>query len=488
VVPAGLLYEYYKDPDTGDAYVKVCDDLTIHDDLDPYEKSRFLYVNPFLVVVCTNPLSVGFYMNTVNEDLLLTHQNINTDSFNQFIIDTINISRDGLNGDMEYEFYVKLAPTAILPKEAFHRRKPDSKVDEDTRTFINPTDDFEYIDDKNLSVVLEVLDAGNDPKMYVKLELVGFDTEYYFFSGKIKTNDYISTSQSFQVTEGFRDTDSFSDEPEPVLIPITDCRINLYTLYQYPDDDVVKTHIFSRFDLYKTFTLTNMYTLSENSLATFIIPVKEIRSTVEYTMKEQSGKYGFRLEAVPLIKANWLKMKGSQAEFLKNFNYIYEYLQRAMDALINNYSIDMKFFNTFGYSEHYFVTNKGEEHIDRVNISLSFDVAYTLVANAESLTPQIKEFIKEYTEADNISLVSSPSFYISNLQAACKEKFPGLKYMIFKGINSYDPDIQAVESDVNEANIIQGVIKTDKVIPEYLNIDRIIKEGVCTSQININVL
>ena len=488
VVPAGLLYEYYQDPDTSDAYVKVCNDLTMQDNLDEYELTRFLYVNPYLVIVCTNPLSVGFYLNTINQDLLLSHQTLATQSFYQFIIDTINVKRDGLAGEMDYTFTVKLNPTAVLPKEAFHRRKPDSKVTEDTRLFINETDGYEYIDDKNLTVVLELFDSNNDPKIYVQLELIGFDEEYYIFQGKITTNDYISTSQSFQVTGGFKDIQNFEDGTEPILLPTTDCRMNVYTFYQYPDDTEAKSHPFSRFAPLSTFTMTNKYSLSEDTLANFIIPVQEIRSTVEYTMKEQNGKYGFRLEAVPLIKANWFKLEGSKDEFLKNFNYIYEYLQRAMDALTNNYSIDMKFFNTYGYSQHYFVTNMGEEHIDRVNISLSFDVAYTLVANAESLTPQLKEYIKEYTEADSISLVSSPSFYISNLQAACKEKFSGLKYMIFKGINAYSPDIQAVESDVNEANIIQGVIKTDKVIPEYLNIDQIIKNGVKTSQININVL
>jgi hypothetical protein len=87
-----------------------------------------------------------------------------------------------------------------------------------------------------------------------------------------------------------------------------------------------------------------------------------------------------------------------------------------------------------------------------------------------------------------ITLASSPSFYISTLIAEAKEKFPGLKYLVFKGINEYGASIQALESEVNESNIIQGVIETSKVVPEYLNIDQIIKDGSRTPQIFINVI
>ena len=57
--------------------------------------------------------------------------------------------------------------------------------------------------------------------------------------------------------------------------------------------------------------------------------------------------------------------------------------------------------------------------------------------------------------------------------------------MVVNKINDYDADVQVLESDVNESNIIQGVIETSKVIPEYLNVDHVIKNGVMTAQINI---
>jgi hypothetical protein len=129
-----------------------------------------------------------------------------------------------------------------------------------------------------------------------------------------------------------------------------------------------------------------------------------------------------------------------------------------------------------------------DEHIDKVNIALYFDARYTIAANEEAQTAELKEFIKKFTEKTLVSLASSPSFYISTLIAEAKEKFPGLKYLVFKGINEYGAQVQALESEVNESNIVQGVIETSKVIPEYLNIDQIIKDGKRTPQIYISVI
>ena len=60
--------------------------------------------------------------------------------------------------------------------------------------------------------------------------------------------------------------------------------------------------------------------------------------------------------------------------------------------------------------------------------------------------------------------------------------------MNFIGMNEYDATVQGVESDVNEYNIINGVINTSSIIPEYLNIDFIIKDGERTAQVYIDVV
>jgi hypothetical protein len=488
VVPAGLLYETIED--TSGRYVIVANDISYNDNLDEYEKSKFLYVNPYLTIVCTNPISVSFYLNTVHQQLEVTHVDIGSTSLYQFIVDNIVIDRDALSGSKEYTLTVRMGPNVRLPEQPHTLIRDDTYVDDSMHTFINEYDGYEYIDNENLACVLEILDKGNGSRMYVKLQYIGFDEEAYIFQGKISTSDYVSTNNDIQITGGFRDVQTFEEGGDPVLIPAVDSRINVYCLYIDPDTaSIEKSHIFSGFDELKYFTLTNKYTLTDDNLATWMYPINEIRSTVDYTMKEASGKYGFKLEAIPLVKANYLKMNGTKSAFVKIFTEMYEYINNAKENLTNNFAIDLKYFNTYGPSDYYIIAgDENREHIDKVNISLYFDAKYNIAANEEAQTAELKDFIKQFTEKTLITLASSPSFYISTLIAEAKEKFPGLKYLVFKGINEYGASIQALESEVNESNIIQGVIETSKVVPEYLNIDQIIKDGSRTPQIFINVI
>ena len=96
--------------------------------LDGYEDSEFIYINPFLTVVCTNPLSVAFYLNSVNDNITTLYQPVDTNSFNQFIVNNINIKRDALNGEDGYTITTKIAPSAMLPKEAFKLVEDDTLV------------------------------------------------------------------------------------------------------------------------------------------------------------------------------------------------------------------------------------------------------------------------------------------------------------------------------------------------------------------------
>ena len=487
VLKAGKILRYYGDNE--DPYAGIDNNLTLSNELDQYEgTNEFIYINPFLTIISTNPLGVGFYLNTINQTVLLDSINLSNTSFYQFIIDSFDIIRNAVFGDDKYIFKMNLIPHTRLPKEAFKIIRDDTYVEDINDVFNNPTDGYNYLRNNNLKVFLEIFGKENERKMYIELKLVGFDSEKYFFEGNITTNDYISKEGYIQITDGFRNPETLSDVIEnPVLIPATDCMINVHAFYLYPDGTKIGSSVFDNFDELKEFTLTNSYSLSENSLANFIIPVKEIKSYVEYLVRDINGKYGFRLNSIPMIKANYLNLKGNTGEaFYKNFTKMYEYIADAMDKLTNNFTVDLKFFNTYGASNHYHLVGE-EGQIDRVNISLRFKVKFTTTQNLDLAVKEVEEYIKGLVEQTKLSLVSSPSFYASNIISKCMEKFPAILYMDFKGINSYGPAYQSLESDVNEANVIQGIIETSNVIPEYLNIDGIIKEGNKTFMVKVEL-
>lgn len=486
VIRAGKLYRYNP---TDDDCAIVEPKLTLESDLDIYEKDDFVYINPFLTIVCTNPLSVAFYVNTIRDRLSLVHKPIETESFNQFIINSMTIERDALHGENFYTVDIKISPSAMLPKEAFKLVEDDTLILPTDKLFKNPTDGLTYINNMNLKTFISLHGEEHRIKRLVELELYGFDDDHYYFKAKINTTDYVSLHNQIQLTGDLIDIETGEISEDPLLIDGIDAEIEVWTFYKYPEEK--DTNPFKAVESLKGFTLTNRYRLSKDTKARFIIPVPELRSYVQYANRTIDGKFGFRLEMIPLIKANYFKLPTAGERFMESFRNIYDYIKRSLDLLTNNFHIDMKFFNTYGKSKFYFrhediQTNTSS--LNKVNISISFDVQYTFTTDADNETNRLTKYIQTFIESREISLVSSPSFYISNLIAGIKENFPSIKFIQFNGINEYGPGMQTLESIVNETNIIQGVIETSKVIPEYLNIDYIIKNKKRTPQIIINVI
>lgn len=487
VIGAGKLFEYNHDSD--DDPCAETNGMKYSDDLDPYEDTtRFIYINPFLTVVNTSPLGVSFYMNTIDDKLPFTHIDENNESFYQFICNNLFIRRNALEGENSYNLEVRLSPTTRLPREPFKLIKDDTLVDDTMRVFTNSYDNYQYIDNGNLKVILEFMSAKGEKIFFVELYLNKFDEDFYYFSGNIKTNDYLSTTHMIQIIDGFKDAHTMSPEVvNPKLIPTTGTKIKAYILYETPDKTIPKKNIFTQFEGYETYTLTDSYYLDDTNLANFAIPVQEINSYVEYIFRQGPGKLGFRIESVPMVKANYMKLGNSRKEFFNNFVSMYTYIEDALSKLTNNFSIDLKFFNTYGYSQHYYLVG-GDQHIDKVNISIRYAVRFTTSADKEEEKARLSQFIKSKIEEAKLSLTSSPSFYISALTTECTSNFPSIRFMDFRGINHYGPEIQSLESDVNESNIIQGMIETSDIIPEYLNVNFIINDGEKSPEVYIDLL
>jgi hypothetical protein len=169
---------------------------------------------------------------------------------------------------------------------------------------------------------------------------------------------------------------------------------------------------------------------------------------------------------------------------------MYSYLKAAMENLVNNFDIDLKFFNTYGPSRHfYYYDNYGKSGLmDKVNISLRFGVKFNINSGVETVTNNLIRYITDYVENDKISLISSPSLYISNLIQSIINDFESISYITFKGLNNYREDVQSFESEITDINVLEGSFATNDVVPEYLTIDNIITKTIKTPQVIIDVL
>ena len=133
-------------------------------------------------------------------------------------------------------------------------------------------------------------------------------------------------------------------------------------------------------------------------------------------------------------------------------------------------------------------TTEVPSSVDKVNIKLRYAVKFNTSSNTEAEAEELKAYIKKLVEETKLSLVSSPSFYCSTISTKCQNKFSSIVYMNFIGMNDYDATVQGVESDVNEFNIINGVINTSSIIPEFLNVNYIIRDGERTAEVYIDVV
>lgn len=482
VLNAGKIYKFNEGSIN---FVSQDKSLTIDSDFDQFEGKEYVYINPFLTVLGTDPTLVGYYINTINDDLTLDFNEVNQDSFNQFIVNSINVYRNGLGGSNEYTITARLYPTSKLPLPAFTKVEEDTLVTEDMITFINPTDGLEYIDN---GVIKAALVFNNVSGSFIELKLTGFDSEAYIMTAKIKTDDYISLENQIQIVDGFT---SFTGEKEtnPVMIDSYDGTAMLYTFLVYDESKSSAVHMFKEVPGFENATMTNSYQATGN--LAFVIPVPEIISTLRY-VDLGSGNYNFELYSVPMVKANSMKTTEDFNNFLSSFRSMYGYIQDAVDQLVNNFEIDLKFFNTYGPSRHfYYYTNSPDDTgtlMKRTNISIHFGVKVSINTGVENLVQELKAYIKSYIESSSVSLISSPSLYISNLITDIMNNFQNITYITFNGVDDYDEDVQRFESEVNDINVLEGSFSTADVIPEYLNIDFIQEKSIKTPQIIIDIL
>ena len=485
VMDAGKMYSFIEGSNN---IVELRPDLDIDSDLDAYEGKEYIYINPFLTVLGINPTLVGYYVNTIDDSVTANFKDVNMSSFNQFIVNSVDIKREGLAGEKDYTFTVKLYPSSKLPAPAFKKVNEDTYDPNDPpegiRTFINEYDGYEYIDN---GVIGTVLVFEGVPDKYMQLELCGFDADCYYMQGKLKTNDYISLNNKIQIIEGLKDVETGEDETDPVLLTSYETRAIIYTFLKYDDSTTAGLHKFSHISDLANATLTNEYE-TEPEL-NFVIPIPEIISTLKY-VDNMDGSYSFNLLSVPMVKANIMKSSTEFNSFLSNFRSMYEYLESAMEQLVNNFDVDLKFFNTYGPSRHfyYYDKNGGSALMDKINITLRFGIKFSINNGIENAVAEVKDYIKSYVESDEVSLISAPSLFISNLIRSLENSFQSIAYIVFKGLNDYDENIQRFESEVNDINVLEGSFATRDVIPEYLTIDQIIAKGVKTPQIIIDVI
>lgn len=412
------------------------------DSITANDKDQFLYTTPFMVVVTGDPLTVSYYMPIINESRFLDFTYINTDSVLQFISTNINWNRYFLTEPDTYTMNISITQNISYNKN-----------------LVTLNEDGEIVSTK-IKIVLVYYNSDDSvvPYAYSFANIINYDTQdayTYTFTAKLKTNDalndknkmYISGTKKAYTTADFNGCFSAN----------IGCK--MYVLVELDEGE------FGRYDIdaivpgLEGYTVCNMYTIDGG--IDLYINYSEIVSSQATDIKIETDydiENGFNLTSVPCIRRSYIETEENMLSFIDNLDYKKAYIENALDVLENNFKIDFKFFNTYGPSKIYTLDRAGTKVINRVNLTLNFEIK--LIQNSDKST---KEYILKDIKSIIEDLNDISSLHIPNLITTITNKYKdNIEYIEFLGFNDYGPGVQ---------HLYRQDIKNEVItVPEFLTV------------------
>lgn len=420
----------------------------------------FVYTNPFLISLNKSPNAIGLYKSIVSQTATLDYVSSNPDVFTQFITSRIHISRD-LEPEAKYDMSLSIFPSVTFSDEEIASK------------YINTWND---ITDNYVRVIVGLIGKDGMERGYIELvprEAYPGDPQNVTFGVELTTNDKILSTGEFLITNAIKAMDFITSEY--VTIPITDQKVNVYILYKTGG---IHHTIFEQYPEFAStgiteFDIVNIYSNKDDGL-TYIEPMNMMRSTVKFTsiVSDNETTVNSRLSLLPMIKADIVSDTENFGVFVDKLTQNYHYIEACLPKLRNNTHIDIKFYNTYGKSKNYFIGDN-QELLDRVNISIKFQVNIVDGTDDIEIRRQLKTFIKEFVE--RVNTAGGNDLFISNLIREIENNFASVHHLKFDGINDYSTDYQTISLHTPNLNDLSKEERREYV-PEILvvNMDSIL--------------
>lgn len=321
-----------------------------------------------------------------------------------------------------------------------------------------------------LRVIAEL--QGDTFGLYIPLTLEEYDEEpdTYTYTAYLSTDDIMNEDGRLEIIGGFSNIDGCARNY--VSIDPTDCKAIISTFLRY--DDVNTTHQYSSYDYLKTHTMTNSYK-TDSKTFDFLTPMKFIRSVLAFDSlsvgegEEAENQLLYKISEIPLVRSNWIKNSGNVFDLVNMIRTRYEHLLQVYDLLENNYSIDQKFFNTYGKSRFFRIGIKDSmEILYKVNIVLKFGIKLNMLSPYEEFKPRFIAYIRSYIESFNDVDNKGNSIYIMDLITSIKNDFTEIERLEFYGVDNYSvANAQNIES-ISDDEIRK--LGYNRYIPEFINV------------------
>ena len=327
---------------------------------------------------------------------------------------------------------------------------------------------------KDLGNLMICADFGNalvNANAYIAMNIQDYDssTGSYVLEGFLATNDHIDSMERIEFTHGI--FNQAAEEVDRAILSFKNHTFVMNALYRSPNANF--SNRFNAFVGFENFTCTNVYESSNDVPFDLIVPLSFIRSTVEFypidvTNPSDNQNYQIVIDELPVIGALWGSDRENFDFFIDQYTRVNDTLNDAYLSLNNTFSIDSKFYNTYGKARFFTVGNNVDtmQTLDNVRCKFRIGLKFSTISNTDDMITKIRNFIKEYIEDDSRISIDGQDLFIMNMLSALKEEYDEILYHEYYGFNSYNYMAQKVIGpDLAEYY--------DEFIPEFLNLNEI---------------
>ena len=319
---------------------------------------------------------------------------------------------------------------------------------------------------------------------YFPFTIQGYDNDVqaYIMEAYLATADEIDLSEKLIITHGIYNRNGVEDEN--IAIDMRNIILEMNVLYNNDGNNI--SNKYTSYAGLNNYTLTNTYISSEDDPFDLIGSLPFIRSTVDFLpgVTGNANDFVITITESPVIGAFWATDTDQFDYFISKCLLINENLTTAYYQLENNFSIDSKFYNTYGKARFFTVGNNRESMVplDSVKCKFHFGVRLSTISSTEAFITNFRKFIQEYIEADDKITTTGQDLYIMNLISEIKNNFAEITYIEYYGFNSYDYMAQKVIGpDLTDYQ--------DNFIPEFLNLDTLVDvNGLTYPNITVDIL
>jgi hypothetical protein len=350
-------------------------------------------------------------------------------------------------------------------------------------------------------------DVNNDYYIPFVFETYDQSVDSYNYTAYIKATDEISTKDQLLVNDGIFNTltaltdDGISIDPE-------NCYFSIGIFVQYDNDNLpspastsdsdasdASFNIYRNLEYVRGYTLTNVY---ENP-KTHPVKLLELYRFIRSVSKNQKAVYTSispdtlqavdvintytELREVPLVRSEWARNPGNVYDLFKLLKTNHDWVSDAYNLLDNNFTINMKFYNTYGKSRYLTignsiimdVDNDGVDdsmmtQLDSVTLRFKFGVKLRALVDSTDFKSRFVNYIRNYVEDFNSVENHEMSIHMSDLYTKLNQKFKDeIRFLEFYGINDYDSQMSQVIETIPYEEI--NALGYNKYIPEFINLE-----------------